>query len=121
MQCFKCNQIIPPPAPESLTLGYANYQGQKICYPCCAEIDKGVLRETGRLRGYLHRNEENKYEFINFPGSLRIPIKWYKISTARINGTKLRRTDFWGVFEGREFHGVQLMNNGTLATIKMKK
>lgn len=82
-------------------------------------MDARVLRETGRLRGYLERSVDGRYLFRNFNGSFSLPISRRKVSNARINETKLRKTDFWGVFEGREFHGVQI--GGTLATVKLKK
>jgi len=109
--CSVCGKEV---IPEEFSSGYGeDKNGNKICYSCCAELDKKELRENGKLRGYFYNNE-----FTNWPGSFKIPITYYKKS---VNNFGAIRTDFWLTWEGNHYYGRHVGNYSNLATIRKIK
>lgn len=90
-------------------------QDKKICYACCADIDKEYLRKTGKLSGYFNGNE-----FLNWPGTFRVKVNYIRKSWHNMAGRD-GRTDFWLMFEGRRYHGIHIGHSHTCATIKLTK
>jgi hypothetical protein len=121
--CSRCGQEIPP-SPWKFTAGYAtNDQGEKICYECCAELDKQYMRDHGKITLYLtdiHRHDD-RFRFrldqvfstvsgnvSNWPGSLKFPDRNIKIGRHNIAGV---RYDVWFVFENYVWHGTRYGDN----------
>ena len=117
---------------DGFTTGYGvDRDGKKTCFACCGEEDKRTLRETGVLRGYLTYDQEPKvwsrkgYEavkngaFTNWPGTLRLPI--IERVKRSLNNWGAPRIDFWIVWEGRRYHGVQVGESSQCATIRLVK
>lgn len=76
----------PFPEPDNINSGYGIFQTtdgteQKVCFPCCGEMDKECLLQTGFLVGYWteERDSSGKYAtgyyFSNLPGSLKIKLQ----------------------------------------------
>jgi hypothetical protein len=132
MTCSKCHKKI-----GSITgIGTAYAQtlaGNNICYACCAVLDKEDMRRYGEFNGYYvhERKPEVKLRFgerryyhganagsvTNWPGSFIIPC--YR-AVRSVNNFGAERTDFWFIFEGREWHGVNIGDN-QIARCKQKK
>lgn len=71
--CSKCNKIIEIKHDSfTFTTGYGidNSNDNIVCYDCCAEEDKRLMIETGKLTLYLTKQNENAYKISNWPGSL---------------------------------------------------
>lgn len=101
---------------DGFTTGFGRDKENKtICFACCGENDKRQLRETGKLSGYFSGGH-----FTNWPGSFKLHVYSVRKSWHNFAG-KDGRTDFWGMFEGKEFHGVQIGHFNECATIKIKK
>ena len=93
--------------------------------------DEDYLREHGKLHGHFSREQEPKLyrrkgyelvkhgEFTSYDGEFRLsvtePVK------RSFNNWGAPRTDFWLVWEGRRYHGVQVGDSSTCATIKLVK
>lgn len=77
-----------------------------VCYPCCAEEDRALLREGKEPVLYLSKNKDGKWQVTNWPGSLVITPNHVSTSDAHAFGRKISRHDIWFTFEGREWHGV---------------
>lgn len=99
--CTRCNQ--PIVAGKFGT--YTNAEdGTKhdYCYPCCAEMDKTQMRETGRIGLYLTKPDGQSYKVTNWPATLEfVPLH---VSKGRHNiaGSQYR---FRFEFEGEMWCG----------------
>ena len=91
MNCSKCH--------KKIGVGYAQtLAGNKICDTCCAVLDKEEMLRDGKFTGYyVHERKP----------SVRLRFG-------------AERTDFWFVFEGAEWHGVNIGDNPN-ARCKRKK
>jgi hypothetical protein len=100
----------------AFTTGYAtDNDGKKFCYACAAEQDKQWMREKGKITLYLVRNDSGKWEVINWPGSLRFSVSFFRLGSHNIAGT---RQDVWFKFEGQQWHGIQYGENTQLCHCK---
>ncbi len=107
--------------PTTVSPGYGRTaDGKTICFACCAENDKKQLLETGKLSGYISKNDAGQWRFTNWPGSLSIPVHSFRFSWHNFAG-KNGRMDFWFRFEGANYHGVQIGNNNQIARVKRLK
>ncbi len=95
-------------------------EGLHHCYPCCGEVDRERMKADGRATLYLARvnNGPNGFELTNWPGTLRIPVRYS--STGRHNMARTRR-DVYFTFEGREWHGTQYGENTQLCHCRAMK
>lgn len=107
--------------------GYGTYNnGDILCFACCAERDKAVMRKTGRAVLYLKSGEFPKHYYganyadgkvVNWPGTLSIPCR-IKKGSHNIAGT---RYDVWFIFEGHNWHGVQYGENTQICRCRRLK
>ena len=106
---------------NGFSTGYGiNDKGEKICFACCGKKDEKYLREHGVLSGYFS-GKDGKYEFSNWPGTFRLPVLSYRKSYHNFVG-KDGRIDFWVVFEGNTYHGVNINHaSNECATIRKTK
>jgi len=101
--------------PDGISTGYAIMEDKKICYTCAGKMDENELRTTGKLIGYL--TESNCPIFCNWPGTFKVQAKYYKRSK---NNFGAWRTDFWFIWEGRNYWGVNIGDN-QIARVKLIK
>lgn len=72
--CVDCG--ITSPVQTNGGTGYARYDGEKICYACCALRDAQATQEHGKITLYLDKKDE-KYIITNWPGTLTFsPCAW---------------------------------------------
>ena len=117
MKCSRCKEKISV-KPNSITTGYATDDKEnKICYDCCGKIDADWLIQHVRSTYYLTETCDG-YEVINWPGTMRIPVRSHK--SGRHNFARTR-TDVWFQFRDRYFHGVQYGDNSQLLHIRRLK
>lgn len=97
---------------------------EKICYKCCAELDKEYMRKNGKITLYLTceqvkrtRPRKCRGEVTNWPGSLRFSCHT-RSGRHNIVGN---RYDCWFVFEGYEWHGVTYGDNTQICHCKKTK
>jgi hypothetical protein len=107
---------------SSFTSGYGvDKDGKKFCYECCANQDKESMRQYGNIDLYLVINKDqshNKYSVTNWPGSLRIPVMYYKNGKHNMAGSRI---DVWFVFESQTWHGVNYGENSEVCHCKKVK
>ena len=113
--CSSCLASIVKPT-DTLAVGYGkNDNGEKVCYPCCAERDKEYMREHGKITLYL----DDKVDTVsNWPGSLRIKVIDRKIGKHNWN---VERTDVWFQFEGNMWWGVHYGSSHQLINCRRLK
>lgn len=92
-------------APQgSIGTGYAtNAAGARVCYACCADVDRDFMREHGQIALYLTSLRGSSGEVTNWPGSLRFAVKGRKEGSHNFTGY---RVDVWFDFDGSEWRGV---------------
>ena len=72
MQCSKCKQEIVKPD-DGFATGYGvDKDNNKICYPCCGELDKEYMLKHGRIVLYL-TVKDGQDTVCNWPNSLSFP------------------------------------------------
>lgn len=129
--CSICNNVIPPPPEGSISTGYGILPGtdNKVCYACCAELDRQRMREEGKITLYLdcERWAEQRRKgstmracmgsVKNWPGSLSIPCH------TRCGNHNIARSryDVWFKFEGYEWWGVSYGEDTQLVHCKRTK
>jgi hypothetical protein len=113
------------PSPHSsFTTGYGESRdGRRICYECCAALDRQDMLETGRATLYLCRTQAvvgsgsippgfirgGTWKATNWPGSLSFPISHLTEGRHNIAG---KRFDAWFTGpDGNVWHGVQYGEN----------
>jgi len=95
---------------DSILTGYGiDKDNNKVCFACCGERDKKDLIETGKMFGYLAKDEQGNY-FGNWPGSFKIRVGYIRKSNHNFAGRNGRR-DFWFSFNGCNYHGVNIGDN----------
>lgn len=104
---------------KGVTTGYALDNIENfICYECAGKEDERIMRETGKHYGYLVRRDDG-YHFTNWPGTLDIEV--YSVSHSWHNfAGKNGRRDFWFMFNGKEWHGINI-GYGDCATVRALK
>lgn len=102
--CTVCN--LDKPTQKEGGTGYGqDKDGNKVCYACCAIQDRKEMDETGKFVGYLSKGKDEKWEFTNWPGTLRFPAN---IKKNNHNWHNTQRTDCWFVVDGFVWHGINL-------------
>jgi hypothetical protein len=99
---------------SDITTGYGiDPAGKKHCYACCADRDRADMIATGKATLYLVQCAprplsafSKAHELTNWPGSLRFPATYVRISK-RGGGFGSQRTDayFTGP-DGKAWHAV---------------
>ena len=137
--CSRCQNELPIPAAPGGT-GYAlDDDGEKICYDCCAELDKQWMLAHGKIALYLTCEPASKArlhgrpftsatanicgrktagEVTNWPGTLRFPCH------TRTGGHNIAgvRYDCWFTGpDGYEWHGVTIGDNTQICRCKRTK
>lgn len=94
---------------SEVTRGYGTDRttGKTYCYACCADKDRQIMHDTGRITLYLC-GHPGEYRVKNWPGSL--VLLPYRVRIGRHNMTG-KRYDVWFAFENRQWHGVQYGDN----------
>lgn len=106
--------------------GYATDEdGGRICYSCCADLDRSYMVDNGKHDGlYLVHNRDHKapavgmcgsggapYYVTNWPGTLKFAVYGVRKSWHNFAGHNGRR-DFWFYGpDGFVWHGVNIGDN----------
>lgn len=109
MKCSMCGKEI-----KSENYGILN--GKKICYQCCAEVDKQELNNL-KVGEKTILYFDGEY-IINFPSTLK--IKPYRISRARHNLAGFVNYA-WFEFNGKNFIGKQYGNFSQICHVRRIK
>jgi len=103
--CARCRQTFPTPKlGVGCGTGYATTpEGDRVCYDCCATVDREFMREKRKNTLYLTK-KGGKWGVSNWCGTLFLPC-----GTPRKGRHNIARTryDVWFSFEGQSWHGVQ--------------
>lgn len=118
--CAICSKT--KPVNETGTGGtcYAvNKSGRKVCYKCCANIDKDDMKKNKKIILYLVKEKNGKgHTVANWPGTLKIPVSYIQKGKHNIAGT---RYDIWFEFNGYMWYGVKYGENTQLCHCKQTK
>lgn len=131
--CTRCSKDIFS-SPESMVAGYAtDKDNNKICYDCCAVLDKEQMRQDGKITLYLtcepavkpgSKTREGGRLFrrsagtvSNWCGTLQFKCHT-RTGKHNIAGV---RYDCWFVFEGYYWHGVTYGSNTQICHCKCTK
>lgn len=132
--CSKCSKEISQSQPGAITTGYGvDANGGKICYSCCADIDRADMVGSGRATLYLsapsiaqpHRVGRVGYvssegwSITNWPGSLEF-VPRGMIGISRTNWG-LERIDVWFAFDGFVWHGKNIGDSQILHCKRTKQ
>ena len=94
--CSRCNAS--KPVQPSGGTGYAvSSEGAKVCYACCADVDRAAMIETGRATLYLTpenrptptgaaRYLNARGDVRNWPGTLRFPFSGLTVGAHNFAG-----------------------------------
>lgn len=98
-----------PPSEHGVhNTGYGTTEsGEKICWECCAFVDKERMRLEGKIDLYL-AEKDGQFFVCNWPGTLSIKVEHY--NKGRHNWSRVRY-DVWFNLDGSTWHGVQYGNN----------
>jgi hypothetical protein len=101
-KCFACKKSITNHS--EFTTGYGlDEHGHKICFFCCAILDKEIMDMEGKISLYLCR-KDGKYYVTNWPGTLSFNVRESKIG---MHNLAKRRTDVWFIDHNSDkWHGV---------------
>lgn len=134
MICSRCNYAGPfrvcgDGKTEGLLYGCLP-DGSIICAPCCGEVDRLAMIETGRAVLYLNSIPTSdcmagqpwntrRGALSNWPGTLEFKTTAFKVG--RHNMAR-RRYDVWFIGpDGKEWHGVQYGDNTQLCHCRRLK
>jgi len=126
--CVRCNKTISI-IPGNIGTGYAyNEQREKVCYTCCAEIEKEFMRKHGRIQLFMNINDHPKkawgYPYgiagrvTNWAESLSFPV--LQINISRHNFARVRYDGHF-VFEGYYWHVFKCGDNTDICHCKKTK
>ena len=96
--------------------------GSSVCFQCCGILDQIEMNTKGKI--YLYLTEESnergikKYTVGNWTGSLEIPVYYLKKGK---HNWGINRYDFWFIFNGHVWHGVNYGENTLSALCKRTK
>jgi hypothetical protein len=125
--CTRCNKDIFS-SPESISSGYGlDKDNNRICYGCCAVLDKERMRQDGKITLYLTCEPASKIKskdgricrgkVSNWPGTLEFICH---TTVGNHNIAKIRY-DCWFIFEGYYWHGVTYGDNTQICHCKRTK
>lgn len=115
--CADCHQTKPVKTDGGT--GYGEWNGDKVCYDCCAIRDRKDMTETGRAVLYLSKANEkdtapngfngskgvSRWVVTNWPGTLRFNAY---VKTGRHNIGRTRCDAWFTGPDGKQWHGVQI-------------
>ena len=89
--------------------------GRKVCYKCCADMDRKDMIKNDKITLYLTKIR-CKPTVTNWPGSLRFKVKEIKKSKQFVpNVGKTERTHVWfDGPDGSKWYGFQVGDNSEL-------
>lgn len=95
--------------------------GETRCFPCCANLERAQMVETGKATLYLTISEKDNYTYAvtDWPGLLRFPARYVRSGRHNIAGTRLD-FEFTGP-DGFRWVGVQYGRNTQIAHCKRTK
>ena len=116
---FTCDRCGVCHVYRSWVTGYgSNSAGEKICYECCGELDRELMREKGKITLYLV-SEFSRWFVTNLPNTLRFRVKKFHIGKHNIART---RHDVWFTdHEGNRWWGVSYGEDSQLCHCKRLK
>lgn len=122
-QCVECHQTITPP--KGVGTSYAISDKGKVCYDCCAKSDRKYMRNNDRIDLYLKKGNmsgnHQRYQIINWPGTLVFQVNYHKDGKHFIPGYgTVQRIDVWFQFEDQKWHGIQRGDNDICRCRKVK-
>lgn len=103
--------------------------GNKVCFACCADLDRAAMRRDGKIVLYLSGVSPKirkgfcvnaAWSISNWPGSLKFQPFGQSVKVSQTNW-RLDRYDVWFVFEGYIWHGVSVGNDSELLHCKRTK
>lgn len=112
-KCSICNKYKPIQKSGGTGYGRDPKTNKKICYDCCALMDKDFMKKNGEITLYLTENG-----ITNWPGTLRFNLVDSKESRTNWN---LTRTDVWFMFDATVWHGYQIGDNTQICHCKRTK
>ncbi len=114
--CSQCGEEIVPE--KGAGTGFAcDGKDRVVCYKCYAVQDEAFMKKHGRISLYL-TTSAGRQEITNWPGSLRIPVRYSKEGGHNI--ARVRR-DVWFNFDGYLWHGIQYGTNSELCYCRRTK
>lgn len=102
--CTRCVKTIEHR--DAHTTGYGVFHGRKVCYSCCADIDRRWMDRHDRVALYLAEDNTGYWKVTNWPGSLRF-IPWY-VKEGAHNLAGVRWDAWFKDHRGRAWHGVTI-------------
>jgi hypothetical protein len=90
----------------------------KVCYSCCAEQDKKDMIQNKKTVLYLSKENDNKWYIVNWPSSLKIPVRNKRTGRHNIAGTQ---TTAYFCFNGFWWIGKQYGNFSDICYCKQLK
>jgi hypothetical protein len=105
-----------------VTMGGTGYgeapDGKRYCYTCCGARDYADMIAEGKAVLYLQGNAADGYALVNWPNTLRFPVKSYS-SHPRGGGMGAQRTDAW--FNGPDGHVWHAINRGDMQLARCRR
>ena len=102
-KCSKCRRTVVNREPH--ITGYGTYNGRKVCYECCANIDRRWMDRHDRIALYLSKDQDGRWKVTNWPGSLRF-TPWY-VKEGGHNLAGIRQDAWFKDHRDRVWHGVR--------------
>ena len=117
MNIFTCDICQNTKWYDGIGTGYGNFNNQKVCYDCCANMDKKAIEESSRFTFYL--TQENGKSFVgNWPGTLKFKVDYLRKGN-HIAGI---RYDIWFTdHKGKRWHGITYGDNTQICHCKRIK
>lgn len=119
--CTKCSkEVVPEPGSGGTGYGVTK-TGEKVCYACCADIDRSEMIASGIAFMYLCGDEKTGWTISNWPGSLLFSAKVKVHPRKRVFSTYTRRhaARFIGP-DGFWWSGVSHMSNGNHIIVRRR-
>ena len=134
-KCSRCKKLLPAKRQLTCGTGYAlvgnGKRPRKVCYDCCAEMDKAFMRKHGRIDLYLTwENDLGAHGFppatiasrygtvTNWPGTF--VRRHLNVWRARHNMAGWQYHT-WFRFDGHWWHGVRFGDNTQIVHCKRTK
>ena len=117
--CSRCNKEIQNTTQDQLGTGYGlDMDDNKICYTCCAMLDREHMGTHNKIVLYLSKEKFN-WEVTNWPGTLKFKV--HSLKSGRHNIARTRIDVWFTDHNNREWWGVQYGENTMLVHCKKLK
>lgn len=118
-RCTVCKRTLPVRTEGGTGYGLHGKAKKKVCYDCCAELDKKRMQKTGTAFLYLTKDATGSWVITNWPGTLRFTP--YLVRKGGHNWYRVERFDAWFIGpDGAVWHGVNLGDNEVLRCKRTK-